>query len=595
MTPSTQPWADLEPVAGDRDDQHDDLVPAVGSDNVEDGGDGDTRERRPSQSQLLVELATGFATLWRTPDREPFATIEVDEHREHWPIHSKVFKLALRQRFYNRYGRAPASQPVTDAVAVLEGQALFAATSEEHAVAVRVAEHDGNIYVDLGGPDWRSVEVSPDGWRVISDPPVRFRRARGMATLPVPTAGGSLELLRPFVAGSDDNFTLIVGWLVQAIRATGPYMVLVLLGEQGSGKSLLARLVRSLIDPNAVALRSLPREDRDLAITANNGFVIALDNVSGLPGWLSDALCRLATGGGFATRELYSDSEETLFAASRPVVLNGIADVASRPDLIDRAVIVALPTIDDADRRDERDLLAAFDAVAPRILGALLDAVVAALHNRGTVKVDRLPRMADATLWIVGAEPALPWPAGRFLAVYSGNRRDAVEVAVESDVVAVVTKKLLETNLSWRGTAGELLEALNRIMGDGHRPKDWPGTAPALAVRLVRLAPALRGVGINVQRLHREAHTGRRLLLIERGGGLQPPPPSPPSPGPDKDLPAHDLDPATAGDNPGDDLLDSAASVTRTVTRKRSHDGRGDDGDDGDGAAPAPSRRRVSV
>ena len=203
-------------------------------------------------------------------------------------------------------------------------------------------------------------------------------------------------------------------------------MILVLVGEEGTGKSLLARLTRLLIDPNTVVLRSVPREERDLAITATNSYIVAIDNISGLPVWLSDAICRVASGAGFATRELYSDDEETLLSATRPVILNGIDDVASRGDILDRSILVTLPTIDDSDRRDEREIVAAFDAAAPAILGALCTAVSTAVARRDKVKLARLPRMADATLWIVAAEPALAvggWRLPRGVHRQSGRGR----------------------------------------------------------------------------------------------------------------------------------------------------------------------------
>jgi hypothetical protein len=572
----SSPWSDLEQSTAST------TTPATPDpdDNV---GEKCGTKKNPTQSQRLVELAIEFASFWHSPDNEPFATIEMNGHHEHWPVRSHVFKLALRQRFFDRYGKAPASQPIADALGVLEGQALF--RGDSCPVAVRIAEDNGSIYLDLGGPDWQAVEITSTGWRVVVDPPVRFRRARGMAALPVPVAGGTLNLLRPFVPGGDNNLVLIAGWLVQALRPAGPYIVLILLGEQGSGKSLLARILRSLLDPNTVPLRSLPREDRDLAITANNGFVIALDNISGLSGWVSDAVCRLATGGGFATRELYTDSDETLFTASRPVVMNGIGDVASRPDLIDRAMFVSLPTIDDAGRRDERDLMTAFEAVAPQVLGALLDAIVMALRNRGTVKVDRLPRMADATLWVVGAEPALPWAPGSFLAAYQGNRRDAVEVAVDADVVAVMVMSFMRSLTTWQGTATDLLGELEKTFGDVRRPRDWPRSAGALSGRLMRLAPALRAVGIEVSRKRREAHTGRRFLLIEKREEL---PPSPSSPDRGNRLDSEGLGSVMKGDGRGG----AQDTVTSTVTRNRNSDG---DGDEGDGPIPISPHRRLEI
>ena len=168
---------------------------------------------------------------------------------------------------------------------------------------------------------------------------------------------------------------LVVAWALACLRNRGPYPVIVLSGEQGSAKSTFSAILRALLDPNTAPLRALPREDRDLFIAASNGHVLAFDNVSGLPAWISDTLCRLATGGGFAVRQLYTDQDEVLFDATRPVILNGIEDIVTRPDLADRALFLTLEPIPEELRRPEQELWAAFETERPRILGALLDAV----------------------------------------------------------------------------------------------------------------------------------------------------------------------------------------------------------------------------
>jgi hypothetical protein len=147
---------------------------------------------------------------------------------------------------------------------------------------------------------WRAVEMDATGWRVIDNPPVRFRRASGMKPMPIPVRGGSIETLRSFLnVQTDADFVLVVAWALACLRNRGPYPVIVLSGEHGSAKSTFSAILRSLLDPNTAPLRALPREDRDLFIAASNGHVLAFDNVSNLPAWISDTLCRLATGGGF--------------------------------------------------------------------------------------------------------------------------------------------------------------------------------------------------------------------------------------------------------------------------------------------------------
>jgi hypothetical protein len=214
-----------------------------------------------------------------------------------------------------------------------------------------------------------------------------------MLPLPVPERGGSIEALRSFLnLSSQNDFVLIVAWLLAALRSGGPYPLLAVSGEQGSAKTVLSKLLRALVDPNVAAVRALPREERELMIAANNGHLLAFDNLSGMSPWLSDALCRLASGGSFAVRQLYTNDEEVLFKAARPTLLNGIEDVIGRPDLADRAIFLTLGPIREEHRRSESELWREFELARPSILGALLDAAAHGLEALGSVHLDRLPR-----------------------------------------------------------------------------------------------------------------------------------------------------------------------------------------------------------
>src|SRR5262249_6505710 len=163
------------------------------------------------------------------------------------------------------------------------------------------------------------------------------------------------SLRRSLNVQSDADFTLVNAWLVAALRPRGPYPALAVSGEQGSAKSTSSALIKKVVDPNTAPLRALSREDRDLFIAANNAHVLASDNLSGLPPWISDTLCRLSTGGGFATRELYANQDEVLFDATRPLILNGIEDVVTRPDLADRCIMLTLSPIPEDQRRTEEE------------------------------------------------------------------------------------------------------------------------------------------------------------------------------------------------------------------------------------------------
>ena len=485
------------------------LDDAIAEENGTPGGRG------PTQADILIDLAQTIA-LFHTPDRSGFADLDINGHRETWPIRAKGFRRWLARRFFEQTGGAPSSEALQSALNVIEAKAHFDAP--ERQVHIRVGGLDGRLYLDLGDETWRAVEIEASGWRVIDNPPVRFRRASGMKPLPMPVGGGSVATLRSFLnVQTDADFVLVVAWALACLRNHGPYPVIVLSGEQGSAKSTFSAILRALIDPNTAPLRALPREDRDLFIAASNGHVLAFDNVSGLPAWISDTLCRLATGGGFAVRQLYSDQDEVLFDAARPVILNGIEDIVTRPDLADRAVFLTLEPIPEDRRRPERELWAAFEDERPRILGVLLDAVATGLAELPRTKLDKLPRMADFALWATACETAL-WPQGTFWSAYCGNRDDAVEGVIDADPIAAAVRAVMTMRTEWTGTASDLLGALAEMVGERvAKSKTWPDSPRALAGRLRRAATFLRKIGIDIG-FEREGRARTRMIRITTTG-----------------------------------------------------------------------------
>ena len=487
---------------------------------AEKNGDG----ARQTQADILIELAQA-ARLFHTPDGSAFADLDINGHRETWSLRSKGFRRWLARGFFEAVKGAPSSEALQSALNVVEATAHFDAP--QRPIHVRVGGLDGRLYLDLCDEQWRVVEIDTTGWRVIDSPPVRFRRAAGMQPLPMPVHGGSIGALRPFLnVNSDTDFVLVVAWLLAALRNRGPYPVLVLSGEQGSAKSTFAAILRALIDPSTTPLRALPREDRDLFIAATNGHVLAFDNVSGLAAWVSDTLCRLATGGGFAVRALYTDQDEMLFDACRPVILNGIEDIVTRPDLADRGLFQVLEPIPEEKRRPETELWAAFEIERPQILGALLDAVALGLKRLPTTRLERLPRMADFALWITASETAF-WPAKTFETAYSTNRDEAVEDVIDADPIAAAVHALMIARtertqtasesvdaLAWTGTASDLLADLAERAGErAAKSKTWPDGPKALGGRLRRAATFLRKTGIEIS-FTREGKARARTITI---------------------------------------------------------------------------------
>jgi hypothetical protein len=460
-----------------------------------DPGKGQMMRKRQAQA-LLLELSNDIE-FFHTSDRDAFASVSLDGHLETFPLASEEFSYVLLHRYYQFTSTVPPTQALEEVTRILKARALF--TGTEQSVFLRVAENDGNVYLDLGSKDWSAVGISTTGWRVIRNPPVKFWRSRGMRALPNPMAEGDISELRSFLNIADEEWPLVLTWLLAAYRLRGPFPILTLNGEQGSCKSSASAVFRNLVDPNEATLRSGPRDERDLFIAAHNSRVITLDNLSHIPGWLSDALCRLATGGGLATRKLYSDLTETIINVQRPIILNGIPELGTRGDLLDRSIVISLPSIDAANRRDEAEFWSEFESARPRILGALLSLFAATLAQLPHAKLARKPRMADFALFGVGVERAAGWHPGTFANAYETNRGATNSSVLEASPVALAVQTLAAQGEAFEGTATELLDKLSSFVDERVKTQDgWPSSASVLSHSLRRLAPNLRASGVDV-------------------------------------------------------------------------------------------------
>jgi hypothetical protein len=461
---------------------------------------GFTLRAEPSKATLLIDSAENIK-LFHAPDGTPYASFPVRSHHETWPVRSRGFKLWARHLYFTKFKGALDAQALQEAVGVWEARALFEGPTIE--VAVRIADHDGSLYVDLADREWRAVKITADGWDVVSshELPVPFRRAPGMSPLPFPKRDGDLRVLRSFLnLRSDDYWHLQLAWVVNVLFPDGPFPVLCLHGEQGSGKSNNARVIRRFVDPNESPLRSQPSSTRDLMISASNSWLLVFDNLSSIQPWLSDAYCMLATGGGFSTRQLYTDDEERIFASKRPTILTGIEEVATRADLLDRALLLGLEQIEPSRRRTEKQLEADLAAAAPAIQGALFDAVVAAMREQVHVGLDAAPRMADFAVRGVAVERALAWPSGSFLGAYESNRSEVNDLPVESSMIGPPLMAFVQDGGCQDQTWTELLAELRKRVPDPTaRLKEWPKSARALSGEVRRLAPNLRRMGISVK------------------------------------------------------------------------------------------------
>lgn len=468
----------------------------------------------PSQATQLVEMAAERYWFATSTTGEPFA-VPVEGRGPYVARMLRGGRDSLRaelaEAYAAKHSRVPSSQAASDALLVCEGRARHGPRQD---LALRVAQHNGRLVLDLGGDTGEAVIIAADGWELVERSPVLFWRTSLTGPLPHPARGGSLDELWKLLNVTKESRPLVLAYLIAALFAGLPHPILLFTGEQGTGKSTAARIVSSVVDASPAQLRCAPRDVEAWAVAAAGSWIVALDNVTTIADWLSDALCRAVTGDGMVRRRLYSNDDLSVLAFRRVVMLTAIDPGALKGDLAERLLPVELERIPPKQRRHDDELAADWSAAHPLVLGALLDLAADVLRVLPEVHLDTLPRMADFARIIAAVDKALgndvPGALGTYLQL---GGRLAAEV-VEGDPVAVRVRDHALATGKWSGTAGDLLCVLTPDDDQERRRlgRDWPTTGAGMAGALRRAAPALRSLGVTVEY---DGKARRRTWTIE--------------------------------------------------------------------------------
>jgi hypothetical protein len=461
-------------------------------------GDGAPPGDDETVADKLIALARSQCDFMHDAQREPYAVFEAAGARQVHGVLSSGFSDYLSHAYYTQHDRAPTETSLKVALATLRGQAQFEGEACE--VFTRIAKTEAGYWLDLCNDSWQCVQVTATGWAVVagSGAPL-FTRSASMRPLPVPERGGTLDTLWTLVNIPVADRLMVMAWMLECLRADTPHVVLELVGEQGSAKSSTQRVLRRLIDPNQADLRAAPKSVEDVWIAARNSHMVSLENLSHLHPQYQDALCVLATGGGYSARTLYTNAEETIIELRKPIVLNGISVIVTAQDLLDRCLHIDLPTIQS--RELAGDMEARFAVAQPALLGALLDLFVKVLAMLPSVSIapEHRPRMADFAALGEAVFRVHGEPAGAFLNRYNSMRRDGVQRTIDaSPVGAALAAYLADVPGGFNGTLSALLDHLDR-----HKPhgEGWPKSPKGLGDVLRRLAPALRLIGFECKSL----------------------------------------------------------------------------------------------
>lgn len=451
------------------------------------------KDNPANKAELVLELVKN-EEFFHDEQKMSYVTFKNVNHFETWPLDSKKFREWLSYQFWKVHGKSIHGACLTDAIAVLNGKAIYEGRC--HKIFSRVGYIDGKIYINLADSEWRTIEITQDRWRILAKSPVKFLRLTNMRPLPIPLSEtGDFNLIWKHINISEEDQILVAAWMLDAFMQNTPYPVLMLIGTQGSGKSKTQERIRELIDPSSSNLRNPPKKSDDIPTSAQNNYLVSYNNVSKLSNDNQDDLCCLATGGGFGTRAFYTNSEECVADIKRPIIMNGICEVITRPDLLDRTVCIALPVINAVHRKSEVDLDTAFKRDLPFIFTGLLNLLVKVLSIIPTVELEESPRMVSFAIVGEALVKALNLPGHSFVEIYKNNYQNSMLNALDSSTVAVAVINYLKEESQFEGTYAELLDKLcwyrtSKI--------NWPTSPKGLSNAIKRLALAFKLAGIEI-------------------------------------------------------------------------------------------------
>jgi hypothetical protein len=397
-------------------------------------------------------------------------------------------RAQLAAEYRRRYRKVAAQQALADAMLVIEGIAQDATRVQLHS---RVARHDEAIWVDIGDATGRSIRITADGWSAEDEVPVLFRQTALTAPLPEPVRGGKLDKLWEYLNVAADDRPLVAAYLVAAYWPEIFHPALGIFGEHGTAKTTAAKVLVLLVDPSPVPVRKPPKDAEQWVTAASGSWVVALDNLSAIPDWLSDSICRAVTGDGDVRRKLYSDGDLAVFAFLRVVILNGIDVGPLNGDLIDRMLPIHLDIIAEDKRLEETLLWQQFGQARPRILGALLDLAVKVLRDAPGIQLAKKPRMAGFARILAAVDKTLQTKG---LARYQEKQRALAAESLTADPFVAAIRNTLDGE-RFEGTSGALLSKVTPVDEKWRPPRGWPASARAVTGLLRRQSPGMRRTG----------------------------------------------------------------------------------------------------
>ena len=526
---------------------------------------------KKTQSEILLNLIKDEdIELFLNENHDPYAEIPINGHKEIWSLDSEQFLLWLQRLFYKESGKTIRQENLKQVIGILYAEAKF---GDKPCITLynRVASSDDSFWYDLTSSKWNAVKINKDGWTIVDNPPKLFSRYRHQAEQTTPNPDGDINKIFSFINMSKYK-TLFLCWLVACFVPDIPHPMPIFFGEKGAAKSTTCTLLKKLIDPSVLDNLTLSKDEKTLVVNLKQHYFLPFDNVSSINNETSDTLCRAITGGAVQQRKLFTDAEDYIFTFQRCISINGINNVANRADLLDRSILFELERVSEDDRRDLQEIYSSFEKERPNILGAIFNILSKAMEIYPTIKLNKLPRMADFFRWGYAIAKAMNGQGDKFLQEYKSNHSIQNIEAINADTVAYLLVEFMKFKFEWNGRISELLRVLqDEAVNHGINPKskNMPQAPNNLSRRIKAVMSNLDAVGITFE--FDKRHSDGTHIIIRNDNSISP-------------LPPYEVNPTkilelSYGDKNGDKELHNQSSSTQSPLNNNEN---GDDGDNGD-------------
>lgn len=474
-------------------------------------------KKRTKTSEIIEMVQNKTARLFLDQYKNFFAQVRVDGHFETWPLKSLKFKTWVLGNYYNLTGNTLTDTRLSVVTKILYWKAY--SKGEQIKLKNRVAKKDDALFYDLTNKRWEIVKITKGSWGIQKQDYPIFRRFSHQNPQTVSKNQRDLELIENFWnIKKRDNLLLAKVILVTFFVPDIPHAILVPYGSQGSAKSTIFKTIKKLVDPSCLSALTFPRSKKELVQQLYHHYFCPFDNISYLPSWISDTLCRSISGEGFSKRALYTDDEDIIYQYKRCVGLNGINAPPKKPDLLDRSVLLGLERISRKERTEEKTFWQQFEKDRSKILAGIFETISSAMKIVETVELKEKPRMADFARWGEAISQSLGYAENEFLRAYFNNIDSQNTSAIENHILGEVVLELMEEKNKWKGTATQLLEKLENIaqrLKVNTKTKKWPSAPNVVTRRLNEIKSNLKEMGIEISR-KRVGSKGRRQLIIEK-------------------------------------------------------------------------------